>query len=302
MACAPCCSIARKPSTTAAAPSASRGRACTSWSGSARSRRSSTRRSAGALAAATTAASRSFGWKCRIPRAKNTCRCTICSSSTSRNSCMMRSRACRPHRHALAERGRRHRKPPRRRLARHRHARRQLPASRPTMCSPPTARARRSARMLGLRLKGENYEGRYVIADIRMDHDFPTERRAFFDPSGNPGGTVLIHKQPEDIWRVDYQLREGESEEDALREENIRARVSAILADIGHNKAVGAGMVEHLFRQHAVPRRLPPWSRVLHRRCRAYRADLRRARPQQRAGGCRQYRLEARPRAQRRGR
>jgi 3-(3-hydroxy-phenyl)propionate hydroxylase len=90
--------------------------------------------------------------------------------------------------------------------------------------------------MLGLRLKGENYEGKYVIADIRMDHDFPTERRAFFEPSGNPGGTVLIHKQPDDIWRVDYQLREGESEEEALREENIRARVSAILEDIGHNK------------------------------------------------------------------
>jgi 3-(3-hydroxy-phenyl)propionate hydroxylase len=90
--------------------------------------------------------------------------------------------------------------------------------------------------MLGLRLKGENYEGKYVIADIRMDHDFPTERRAFFEPSGNPGGTVLIHKQPDDIWRVDYQLREGESEEEAMREDNIRARVGAILRDIGHAK------------------------------------------------------------------
>ena len=58
--------------------------------------------------------------------------------------------------------------------------------------------------MLGLRLKGDNYEGRYVIADIRMASDFPTERRAFFEPAGNPGGTVLIHKQPDDIWRVDY--------------------------------------------------------------------------------------------------
>jgi len=89
---------------------------------------------------------------------------------------------------------------------------------------------------LGLRMKGDNYEGRYVIADIRMDHDFPTERRAFFEPSGNPGGTVLIHKQPERIWRVDYQLREGESEQEAMREENIRARVGAILGDIGHDK------------------------------------------------------------------
>ena len=90
--------------------------------------------------------------------------------------------------------------------------------------------------MLGLRLKGDNYEGRYVIADIRMDHDFPTERRAFFEPAGNPGGTVLIHKQPDNIWRVDYQLREGESEADALKEENLRARVGAILADVGHTK------------------------------------------------------------------
>ncbi len=91
--------------------------------------------------------------------------------------------------------------------------------------------------MLGLRLKGENYDGRYVIADIQMDHDFPTERRAFFEPAGNPGGTVLIHKQPDNLWRIDYQLRSGESEADAVREENIRARVQAILDDIGHRGA-----------------------------------------------------------------
>jgi 3-(3-hydroxy-phenyl)propionate hydroxylase len=88
--------------------------------------------------------------------------------------------------------------------------------------------------MLGLRLKGENYEGRYVIADVQMAHDFPTERRAFFEPAGNPGGTVLMHKQPDNIWRVDYQLRDGESETDAVREDNIRIRVGAILAGIGH--------------------------------------------------------------------
>ena len=88
--------------------------------------------------------------------------------------------------------------------------------------------------MLGLRLKGENYEGNYVIADVRMQHDYPTERRAFFEPAGNPGGTVLVHKQPDDIWRIDYQLKEGESAEEAVREENIRARVEAILRDIDH--------------------------------------------------------------------
>lgn len=91
--------------------------------------------------------------------------------------------------------------------------------------------------MLGLRLAGENYEGRYVIADVQMKHDFPTERRAFFEPAGNPGGTVLVHKQPDDIWRVDYQLRDDEDADEAVREDNIRARVQAILDDIGHRDA-----------------------------------------------------------------
>ncbi len=90
--------------------------------------------------------------------------------------------------------------------------------------------------MLGLRLKGENYEGRYVIADVQMDHDFPTERRAFFEPLSNPGGTILIHKQPDNIWRIDYQLREGEDEQEALCEDTIRSRVGAILAGIGHTR------------------------------------------------------------------
>lgn len=89
--------------------------------------------------------------------------------------------------------------------------------------------------MCGLRLKGENHEGRYVIADVQMKHDFPTIRRAFFDPACNPDGTVLIHRQPDDIWRVDYQLRPGESAEEATREENVRAKVASILSEIGHH-------------------------------------------------------------------
>lgn len=90
--------------------------------------------------------------------------------------------------------------------------------------------------MLGLSLEGENYEGRYVIVDVQMDHDFPTERRAFFEPAANPGGTVLIHRQPDHIWRIDYQLKPDEDEREAIAEANIRERVGAILAMIGHDK------------------------------------------------------------------
>ncbi len=89
-------------------------------------------------------------------------------------------------------------------------------------------------KMRGLRLNGENFEGRYVIADIRMDHDYPTIRRALFDPACRPGGTVLIHRQPDNIWRIDYQLFDEESTEDAIREDNIRAGVAGVLGEIGY--------------------------------------------------------------------
>ena len=90
-------------------------------------------------------------------------------------------------------------------------------------------------RMLGLKLRGENYEGRYVIADIRMDHDYPTIRRALFDPDCRPGGTVLIHRQPDNIWRIDYQLMPGEDEATAIAEDTVRNSVSLVLEDVGHH-------------------------------------------------------------------
>lgn len=92
----------------------------------------------------------------------------------------------------------------------------------------------RLRKMRGLRLQGENYEGRYVIADVQMDHDYPTIRRALFDPDCRRGGTVLIHRQPDNIWRIDYQLFDDETTEDALREDNIRAGVQGVLDEIGH--------------------------------------------------------------------
>lgn len=88
--------------------------------------------------------------------------------------------------------------------------------------------------LLGLRLEGDNLPGNYVIADVRMEHDFPTERRSFFESSGNPDATVLVHKQPDNIWRVDWQILPGDDPCEAVREETVRARVQAILKMIGH--------------------------------------------------------------------
>jgi 3-(3-hydroxy-phenyl)propionate hydroxylase len=86
----------------------------------------------------------------------------------------------------------------------------------------------------GLKLEGAAYEGRFVIADIRIDLPLPTERLAYFDPPWNPGNTVLMHREPDSIWRVDYQLPPGETPEQALEPASLKARIDAQLALIGH--------------------------------------------------------------------
>ncbi|MGM0693974.1 MAG: FAD-dependent monooxygenase [Pseudomonadota bacterium] len=89
---------------------------------------------------------------------------------------------------------------------------------------------------LGLSLHGEAYEGRYVIADVRLASDFPTERRAFFHSRAMPDTTILVHKQPDDIWRIDYQLAPGEDPEEAVQEGRIREKVERVVREVMHEK------------------------------------------------------------------
>lgn len=75
-------------------------------------------------------------------------------------------------------------------------------------------------------MEGASYEGRFVIADIRIKLDYPTERLAFFSPDWNPGNTILMHREPDDIWRFDYQLDPNISPEEALKPENLHKAVN----------------------------------------------------------------------------
>ncbi len=86
---------------------------------------------------------------------------------------------------------------------------------------------------LQLRMEGTSYEGRFVIADIRCELGLPTERLAFFDPPWNPGNTVLMHREPHGLWRVDYQLPAGETAEQALDPSSMAARINWQLDMIG---------------------------------------------------------------------
>lgn len=82
---------------------------------------------------------------------------------------------------------------------------------------------------LGMRMEGNSYEGRYLIADIQVKSTGVVERRAWFDPPSNPGSTVLAHWQPGNVLRIDYQLRPDESVEQECEESRVRARIDAHL-------------------------------------------------------------------------
>lgn len=84
-------------------------------------------------------------------------------------------------------------------------------------------------------MEGASYEGRFVIADIRIKLDYPTERLAFFSPDWNPGNTILMHREPDNIWRFDYQLDPSVSPEDALKPENLHKAVNDQLKMIGQD-------------------------------------------------------------------
>ncbi len=88
---------------------------------------------------------------------------------------------------------------------------------------------------LGLALEGVEYDGRYVIVDIEQDTQRDVERLAWFDPPSNPGSTILMHRQPGNVWRIDYQLRDDEDPVAAIEPANVLPRVASHLAMIGED-------------------------------------------------------------------
>jgi 3-(3-hydroxy-phenyl)propionate hydroxylase len=86
-------------------------------------------------------------------------------------------------------------------------------------------------RMLGLDTEGQVFRDRFLIADIRMRSQFPTERWFWFDPPFHPGQSVLLHRQADDVWRVDFQLGWDADPEEEKKPERIAPRLRAMLGD-----------------------------------------------------------------------
>ncbi|HKF72804.1 MAG TPA: FAD-dependent oxidoreductase [Stellaceae bacterium] len=84
-------------------------------------------------------------------------------------------------------------------------------------------------RALGLDFEGRVFEDRFLISDVRMQAAFPSERRFWFDPTFHAGRSALLHRQADDIWRIDLQLGQDADPEHELAPENVAARLRSML-------------------------------------------------------------------------
>lgn len=85
--------------------------------------------------------------------------------------------------------------------------------------------------MLGLDFDGELFEERFLIADIEMQGDFPSERRFWFEPKFHAGQSALLHKQPDNIYRIDLQLGWDADPEAERQPERVIPRIEKA---VGH--------------------------------------------------------------------
>lgn len=83
--------------------------------------------------------------------------------------------------------------------------------------------------MLGLPFEGVEFEERFLIADIHMDVEFPNERRFWFEPEFDPAESVLLHRQPDNVYRIDFQLGWNTDPEREKEPENVLRRVRRVV-------------------------------------------------------------------------
>ena len=83
--------------------------------------------------------------------------------------------------------------------------------------------------LLGQESKGRVFRDRFLIADVRMDADFPAERWFWFDPPFHPNQSVLLHRQPDGVWRIDFQLGWDADPDEEKKPERIKPRVDAMM-------------------------------------------------------------------------
>ncbi|MFC3109026.1 FAD-dependent oxidoreductase [Undibacterium arcticum] len=83
----------------------------------------------------------------------------------------------------------------------------------------------------GLESKGQTFRDRFLIADVKMKAEFPSERWFWFDPPFHPNQSVLLHRQPDNVWRIDFQLGWDADPVAEKQPEKVIPRIKALLGE-----------------------------------------------------------------------
>jgi 3-(3-hydroxy-phenyl)propionate hydroxylase len=86
-----------------------------------------------------------------------------------------------------------------------------------------------------LAFEGQTFEEHFLIADVEMEQSpFATElpeRWFWFEPTFHEGQSALLHKQPDNIYRIDLQLGPETDPKQEATEEKVLPRIKAIVGD-----------------------------------------------------------------------
>jgi len=86
-------------------------------------------------------------------------------------------------------------------------------------------------RMMDLEIEGTIFMDRFLIADVVMKADFPAERWFWFDPPFHRGQSVLLHREADNVYRIDFQLGWQADPEEEKKPENVIPRIKAMLGE-----------------------------------------------------------------------
>ncbi len=82
---------------------------------------------------------------------------------------------------------------------------------------------------LGVDFEGYTFDDRFLIADVRAELPFSNERHFHFDPPWNPGRQVLIHPQPDGVWRIDWQVPPHTDVDEERANGGLDRRIRAVI-------------------------------------------------------------------------
>ena len=91
---------------------------------------------------------------------------------------------------------------------------------------------------LGLDMPGRVFNDRFLIADVLLSRELfaaeRSERWFWFDPPFHPGQSVLLHRQADGVWRIDFQLGPDADPELEKQPQRVAPRIRALLDGQGH--------------------------------------------------------------------